>query len=156
MCAERERERQSAIREQRTGEDEVRGKQARARKRVKGTGHHKDGENERKKMHYNQTDAYLTLYRWSSFRCLLVMVTTFSSFFLALHFFSRSLFALHATSGLSSHTTLPILLPTTGFFFAVLLFFLCKETNDNDIQCNNNNLFSFIIIRILRAYGTSI
>ncbi len=49
VCGKRERERQSASRERRTGEDEVRGKQTRARKRVKGTGHHKDAENERKK-----------------------------------------------------------------------------------------------------------
>ena len=117
-CVRKERERQSASRERRTGEDEVRGKQTRARERVKGTGHHKDAENERKKMHYSQTDDYLTLYRWSSFGCWLVMVTTFSSLLPFLHYISLSLsFALHATSGLSSHTTLPILFTTTRFFF---------------------------------------
>ncbi len=112
-----------------------------------------------KKMHYSQTDDYLTLYRWSSFGCWLVMVTTFSSLLPFSHCISLShSFALYATSGLSSHTALPILLTTTRFFFAVLLFFLSKKTNDSDTQCNNN-LFSFIIIiiiRSLRAYGTSI
>jgi hypothetical protein len=47
-------------------------------------------------------------------------------FFLScITFLSLSLsFALHATSGLSGHTTLPILLTTTRFFFAVLLLSL--------------------------------
>ena len=131
-CVRKERERQSASRERRTGEDGVRGKQARARKRerVKRTGQHKDAENERKKMHYSQTDDYLTLYRWSSFGCWLVMVTTFSSllFFLSRIAFRLSFsFALHATSGLSSHTTLPILLTATTRFFLLFFFFLCKK-----------------------------
>src|SRR5262245_44005401 len=81
MCAERERERETE-REPRAANGRRRSEgqaNARARKRVKGTGQHKDGENERKKMHYSQTDDYLTLYRWSSFGCWLVMVTTFSS-----------------------------------------------------------------------------
>jgi hypothetical protein len=46
---EREGERDRARAE--SSEGEVRDKQMRARKRVKRTGHHKDGENERKKMH---------------------------------------------------------------------------------------------------------
>jgi hypothetical protein len=159
----RERERQSASRERRTGEDEVRGKQARARKRVKGTGHHKDGENEKKKMHYSQTDDYLTLYRWSSFGCWLVMVTTFSSLLL---FLSRIAFLSRSLLRCMQHLVCPaiqrclffLLLP--DFFSLFSFFFLCKKTNDSDTQCNNN-LFSFIIIiiaviRILRAYGTSI
>jgi hypothetical protein len=160
VCGKREREGERDRARAESSEGEVRDKQTRARKRVKRTGHHKDGENERKKMHYNQTDDYLTLYRWSSFGCWLVMVTTFSSLLPLSRCISLSLsFALHATSGLSSHTALPILLYYYPIFFS-LFFFSVKKTNNGGTQCNNN-LFSFIIIiniiiRILRAYGTSI
>lgn len=100
VCGKRERERHRAANGRRRSEGQA---SASARKRVKGTGHHKDRKNE-KKMHCNQTDDYLTLYRWSSFGCWLVMVTTFSSLLLFpsfITFLSHS-FALHATSGLSS------------------------------------------------------
>jgi heme/copper-type cytochrome/quinol oxidase subunit 4 len=89
------------------------------------------------------------------------MVTTFSSLLPLSRCISLSLsFALHATSGLSSRTALPILLYYYPIFFSLFFFFPVKKTNNGGTQCNNN-LFSFIIIiniiiRILRAYGTSI
>jgi len=130
VCGKGERERQSASRERRTGEDEVRGKQARARKRVKGTGHHKDGENEKKK---NALQSNGRLFDALPLVVVRVLVgdgddVLFSSPLPFSHCISLSLsFALHATSGLSSHTTLPILLTTTRFFFAVLLFFSLQK-----------------------------
>jgi hypothetical protein len=160
MCAERERERerQSASRERRTGEDEVRGKQARARKRVKGTGHHKDGENERKK---NALQSNGRLFDALPLVVVRVRVgdgddVLFSSSFLALHF-SLALFCVACNiwfvqpyNVAYSSYYYPI------FFLLFFFFFLCKKTNDGDTQCNNN-LFSFIIIiRIPRTYGTSI
>ena len=147
MCAERERERKTereprAANGRRWSEGQASARaRKRERERVKGTGQHKDAENERKKMHYSQTDDYLTLYRWSSFGCWLVMVTTFSSllFFLSRIAFRLSFsFALHATSGLSSHTTLPILLTTaTTRFFSPFFFFLCKKRDQRQRHTYN-------------------
>jgi 4-hydroxybenzoate polyprenyltransferase len=84
----------------------------------------------------------------------------FSSFFLALHFSLALFFALHATSGLSSHTMLPVLLTTNRFFFRCSSFSPQKDQRQRQKKCNNN-LFSFIIIIIiiislLQAYDTSI
>jgi heme/copper-type cytochrome/quinol oxidase subunit 4 len=155
---ERGRERQSASRKQRRRSEG----QANAREKESKKDRTPQGWREREKKNAcNQTDDYLMLYRWSSFGCSLVMVTTFSSLLPLSRCISLSLsFALHATSGLSSHTALPILLYYYPIFFSLFFFFPVKKTNNGGTQCNNN-LFSFIIIiniiiRILRAYGTSI
>jgi hypothetical protein len=60
----------------------------------------------------------------------------------------------HLVCPATQHCLFFLLLPDffSLFFFS---FFLCKKTNDGDTQCNNS-LFSFIIIRILQAYDTSI
>ncbi len=127
VCAKRERERDVAQAE--SSEGKVRGKQARtqerASERAKGTGHHKDEKNA-KKMHYNQTDDYLTLYRWSSFERWLVMVTTFSFLLPSSHCISRS-HALFLRS--MQHLVCPatrcclLFLPLPHFFLLVLPFF---------------------------------
>ena len=82
-------------------------------------------ERTRKKMHYNQTDDYLMLYRWSSF----VMLADdgddvlFPSFFLALHFF-LALFCVACNIWfVQPHNGAYSSYPTTGFFFSLFFFF---------------------------------
>jgi len=120
---ERERERETKTeREPRAANGRRRSEgqaSARARKRVKGTGHHKDAKNERKK---NALQSNGRLFDALPLVVVRVLVgdgddVLFSSFFLALHFSLALFFALHATSGLSSHTMLPVLLTTNRFFF---------------------------------------
>lgn len=138
MCAERERERQSASRERRTGEDGVRGKQARAQERESKRDRTAQGCREREKKNALQSNGRL----FDALPLVVVWVLVgdgddvlFSSllFFLSRIAFRLSFsFALHATSGLSSHPTLPILLTATTRFFSLFFFFLCKKTNDSD------------------------
>jgi hypothetical protein len=109
-------------------EGEVRGKQARAREREQKGQDITRMKRTQEKTHYNQTDDYLTLYRWSLFERWLVMVTTFSSLLPSSHCISRSLsFAQHATSGLSSRAALLTLLAPTPFFSLFFLSSLCKK-----------------------------
>jgi hypothetical protein len=125
VCGKRER--QSASRERRTGEDEVRGKQARARKRVKGTGQHKDGENERKK---NALQSNGRLFDALPLVVVRVLVgdgddVLFPSSFLALHF-SLALFCVvcniwfvqpHSVAYSSYYY--PIFFRCSSFFFSL-------------------------------------
>jgi hypothetical protein len=129
VCVRVREERERDVAQAESSEGKVRGKQARtqerASERAKGTGHHKDEKNA-KKMHYNQTDDYLTLYRWSSFERWLVMVTTFSFLLPSSHCISRS-HALFLRS--MQHLVCPatrcclLFLPLPHFFLLVLPFF---------------------------------
>lgn len=132
-CRKRERERERDPRAaNRRRRSEGQAKRARERNRVKGTGHYKDAENERKKcIAMKRTIIWrFTVGRssgvawWWWRRSLLFFLPLSLSF--ALHFSFSLSFAQHATSGLSSQTTLPFLL-TTSPFFAVLLPSFCKK-----------------------------
>jgi hypothetical protein len=141
----------------------VRGKQARAREKESKRDRTPQGCKEREKKNALQSNGRL----FDALPLVVVRVLVgdgddvlFSSFFLALHFSLALFFALHATSGLSSHTMLPVLLTTNRFFFRCSSFSPQKDQRQRQKKCNNN-LFSFIIIIIiiislLQAYDTSI
>ncbi len=131
MCAEREGERETE-REPRAANGRRRSEgQASAREKESKRDRTPQGWREREEKNALQSNGRL----FDALPLVVVRVLVgdgddvlFSSPLPFSHCISLSLsFALHATSGLSSHTTLPILLTTTRFFFAVLLFFSLQK-----------------------------
>lgn len=86
-----------------------------------------------KKMHCNQTDDYLTLYRWSSFGCWLMMVTTFSSLLPSSHSISsRTLFCVACNIWFVQPHNVAYSSYYYPIFFSPFFFFFCKKTNDDN------------------------